>query len=123
MFAEGTVKVRVGEQVFHEVAEGNGPVNALNRALRKALAQHYPRLRNVHLTDYKVRILDSASGTAAMTRVLIDFADGERTWTTVGASTNIIEASWLALSDSVEYFIITDREEQARLAGAAAVLA
>ena len=64
----------------------------------------------VHLTDYKVRILDSTSGTAAMTRVLIDFADGERIWTTVGASTNIIEASWIALADSVEYFIITDAE-------------
>ncbi|MBW7885171.1 MAG: citramalate synthase, partial [Caldilineaceae bacterium] len=108
MFSEATVKVRVGERVFHEVAEGNGPVNALNRALRKAIQQFYPRLRAVHLTDYKVRILDSASGTAAITRVLIDFTDGRRTWTTVGASTNIIEASWMALSDSVEYFIITD---------------
>ena len=115
MFSEGTVKVQVGKQILHEVAEGNGPVNALNRALRKALTQYYPRLREVHLTDYKVRILDSAAGTAAMTRVLIDFADGTRSWTTVGASTNIIEASWIALSDSVEYFIITDREEQARL--------
>ena len=110
MFSEGTVKVQVGDQVLHEVAEGNGPVNALNRALRKALAKYYPRLRAVHLTDYKVRILDSASGTAAMTRVLIDFTDGERDWSTVGASTNIIEASWIALSDSVEYFILTDAE-------------
>ncbi len=123
MFSEGTVKVQVGDQILHEVAEGNGPVNALNRALRKALAKYYPRLRAVHLTDYKVRILDSASGTAAMTRVLIDFADGERTWTTVGASTNIIEASWIALSDSVEYFIITDREAQAKLVGAATAAA
>jgi len=110
MFSEATVKVKVGDRVLHEVAEGNGPVNALNRALRKAIGQFYPRLRAVHLTDYKVRILDSASGTAAMTRVLIDFADGERTWTTVGASTNIIEASWIALSDSVEYYILTDAE-------------
>ena len=70
----------------------------------------YPRLRAVHLTDYKVRILDSDSGTAAMTRVLIDFSDGDRQWTTVGASTNIIEASWIALSDSVEYYILTDGE-------------
>ncbi|MGL4651423.1 MAG: alpha-isopropylmalate synthase regulatory domain-containing protein [Caldilineaceae bacterium] len=68
----------------------------------------------MHLTDYKVRILDSASGTAAMTRVLIDFTDGERSWSTVGASTNIIEASWLALSDSVEYFIVTDPESARR---------
>jgi len=110
MFSEGTVKVRVGEHIFHEVAEGNGPVNALNRALRKAIQGFYPRLRDVHLVDYKVRILDSTSGTAAMTRVLIDFTDGERTWSTVGASTNIIEASWIALSDSVEYFILTDAE-------------
>lgn len=107
MFSEATVKVRVGDHILHEVAEGNGPVNALNRALRKAIIHYYPRLRDVHLTDYKVRILDSASGTAAMTRVLIDFSDGERTWSTVGASTNIIEASWIALSDSVEYFIVT----------------
>ena len=107
MFSEATVKVQVGDKLLHEVAEGNGPVNALNRALRKALMQYYPALREVHLTDYKVRILDSTAGTAAMTRVLIDFADGERLWTTVGASTNIIEASWIALSDSVEYFIIT----------------
>jgi 2-isopropylmalate synthase len=111
MFAEATVKVQVGERVLHEVAEGNGPVNALNRALRKALRQDYPRLGDVHLTDYKVRILDSTAGTAAMTRVLIDFTDGERSWTTVGASTNIIEASWLALSDSVEYFIATEGEK------------
>ena len=97
MFSEATVKVKIGDRVLHEVAEGNGPVNALNRALRKAIGQFYPRLRLVHLTDYKVRILDSTSGTAAMTRVLIDFADGERIWTTVGASTNIIEASWIAL--------------------------
>src|SRR5690606_19737579 len=96
MFSEATVKVRVGDRIFHEVAEGNGPVNALNRALRKAIMPFYPRLRAVHLTDYKVRILDSDSGTAAMTRVLIDFSDGDRQWTTVGASTNIIEASWIA---------------------------
>jgi 2-isopropylmalate synthase len=110
MFSEATVKVRVGDRIFHEVAEGNGPVNALNRALRKAIMPFYPRLRAVHLTDYKVRILDSDSGTAAMTRVLIDFSDGDRQWSTVGASTNIIEASWIALSDSVEYFILTDGE-------------
>ena len=110
MFSEATVKVRVGEHIFHEVADGNGPVNALNRALRKAILPFYPRLHSVHLTDYKVRILDSGSGTAAMTRVLIDFSDGDRRWTTVGASTNLIEASWIALSDSVEYFILTDGE-------------
>ncbi len=109
LFSEATVKVKIGERIFHEVAEGNGPVNALNRALRKATLQFYPRLEAVHLTDYKVRILNSDGGTAAVVRVLIDFTDGERTWTTVGASANIIEASWTALSDSVEYFLLTDK--------------
>lgn len=113
MFSEATVKVKVGEQILHEVAEGNGPVNALNRALRKAIIHYYPSVRDVHLKDYKVRILDSESGTAAMTRVLIDFSDGERNWSTVGASTNIIEASWIALSDSVEYFIVTQADHAA----------
>jgi 2-isopropylmalate synthase len=115
MFSEATVKVRVGDEIFHEVAEGNGPVNAMNLALRKAIQQFYPRLGEVHLTDYKVRILDSQSGTAAMVRVLIDSTDGERSWTTVGASTNIIEASWIALADGVEYFILTDAERQQAL--------
>ena len=116
MFSEATVKVTVGDEVFHEVAEGNGPVNAMNLALRKAIQNIYPRLRDVHLTDYKVRILDSQSGTAAMVRVLIDCTDGERSWTTVGASTNIIEASWIALSDSVEYYLLTEREREAQAA-------
>ncbi|GIV78459.1 MAG: citramalate synthase [Litorilinea sp.] len=114
MFSEATVKVRVGDKIFHEVAEGNGPVNAMNRALRKAIQQLYPRLQHHHLKDYKVRILDSESGTAAKVRVLIDSTDGERSWSTVGASTNIIEASWIALADSVEYFLLTDAERQAR---------
>ncbi len=115
MFSEATVKVRVGDRIFHEVAEGNGPVNALNLALRKAIEQFYPRLSKVHLKDYRVRILDSTSGTGAKVRVLIDCTDGERMWSTVGASTNIIEASWRALSDAVEYFVLTDGEEQDRL--------
>ena len=118
MFSEATVKVRIGDGVFHEVAEGNGPVNAMNLALRKAILQFYPRLSSVNLTDYKVRILDSKSGTAAMVRVLIDWTDGERTWSTVGASTNIIEASWIALADGTEYFIQTDAERQTALTGA-----
>jgi len=109
-FSEATVKVKIGDRVQHEVAEGNGPVNALTRALRKAIGRDFPHIREIHLSDYKVRILDSASGTAAMTRVLIDFTDGNRSWTTVGASTNIIEASWIALSDAMEYYILTDAE-------------
>jgi len=112
-FSEATVKVRVGEEIFHEVAEGNGPVNALNLALRKAIQQFYPRLSEVHLKDYKVRILNSENGTGAIVRVLIDSTNGKRSWTVVGASTNIIEASWIALSDSMEYFLLTDSEQQA----------
>ena len=115
-FSEATVKVKIGDRVQHEVADGNGPVNALARALRKAIGRDYPRIREIHLSDYKVRILDSANGTAAMTRVLIDFTDGERSWTTVGASTNIIEASWIALSDAMEYYILTDHERVEELA-------
>jgi len=112
LFSEATVKVKVGDELFHEVAEGNGPVNALNLALRKAIQQFYPRLSAVHLKDYKVRILNSESGTGAVVRVLIDSTDGERSWSMVGASTNIIEASWIALSDAIEYFLLTDRERQ-----------
>ena len=112
LFSEATVKVKVGDRIFHEVAEGNGPVNAMDLALRKAIEQFYPRLRTVNLIDYKVRILDSHSATGAIVRVLIDITDGERVWSTVGASTNIIEASWIALADAVEYFILTDAEKQ-----------
>ena len=96
MFSEATVKVTVGDEVFHEVAEGNGPVNAMNLALRKAIQNIYPRLRDVHLTDYKVRILDSQSGTAAMVRVLIDCTDGERSWTTSRQHQHH-RKSWIAL--------------------------
>ncbi len=103
IFAEATVKVRVDGEVQHTAAEGNGPVNALDMALRKALISHYPHIANFHLADYKVRILDSDSGTAATTRVLIDTQNGTKRWSTVGASANIIEASWRALADSVEY--------------------
>ena len=100
---EATVKVRVGAQGAHTVAEGDGPVNALDSALRMALGRFYPQLKDVQLTDYKVRILDSATGTAAKTRVLIESTDGHNEWGTVGASENIIEASLQALVDSMEY--------------------
>ena len=108
MAAEATVKVRVGDQVIHTAADGNGPVNALDAAVRKALLPFYPRLADVQLTDYKVRILDGEAGTAAQTRVLIDSANGRHTWSTVGSSTNIIEASWQALADSLEYALLRD---------------
>jgi 2-isopropylmalate synthase len=106
LFAEATVKVRVNGDVVHTVAEGNGPVNALDNALRKALLPKYPRLKHIQLTDYKVRILDSESATAAMTRVTITTSNSHGSWSTVGCSANIIEASWQALVDGLEYEIL-----------------
>ncbi|MBI1805860.1 MAG: citramalate synthase [Ignavibacteria bacterium] len=103
IFAEATVKVKVNGEVIHTVAEGVGPVHALDSALRKALVPVYPALQEFQLADYKVRILDGDNGTAATTRVLIDTQNGTKRWSTVGASANIIEASWYALADSIEY--------------------
>jgi len=101
--AEATVKVEVEGEVLHTAADGNGPVNALDSALRKALRAFYPQLDGVHLVDYKVRILDGDAATAAKTRVVIDSASEWGTWSTGGADTNIIAASWQALGDSLEY--------------------
>ncbi len=112
MLAEAMVKVRVGDQVMHTVAEGDGPVNALDQALRKALLQSYPSLAAVKLVDYKVRILEESTGTESQVRVLIESSDGEGDWRTVGSSTDIIEASWLALADSLEYWLIKQRQKQ-----------
>jgi 2-isopropylmalate synthase len=109
-FAEATVKLRIGDEVVHTAAEGNGPVAALDTALRKALLPVYPQLGRLKLVDYKVRILDSGSATGATTRVLVDTTDGLQTWGTVGASANIIEASWRALADAVEYGLRLCRE-------------
>ncbi len=106
LMAEATVKVRVGPKIMHTVADGNGPVNALDSALRKALVNVYPQLSSVSLVDYKVRILDSDNATAATTRVLIDTKQGSRRWSTIGANPNIIEASWRALADSMEYALL-----------------
>ncbi|MBW4435696.1 MAG: citramalate synthase [Pleurocapsa minor GSE-CHR-MK-17-07R] len=103
--AEAMVKIEIDGEVVHTAAEGNGPVNALDLALRKALMPRYPQIADFQLADYKVRILDSGSGTAATTRVLIDTQSGSRRWSSVGAGENIIRASWLALVDSVEYGI------------------
>ncbi len=105
LLAEGTVKVEVAGEVLHTAADGNGPVNALDGALRKALRAFYPVLDGVHLVDYKVRILDGTTATAARTRVIIDSQDGARTWSTMGSDTNIIAASAQALADSLEYAI------------------
>ncbi len=97
------IKIKVGDEHEITAAEGDGPVDALDGALRKALTKFYPRLVNVKLTDYKVRVLDSEMATAAKVRVLIESTDGKSDWTTIGVSTDIIEASWLALVDSIEY--------------------
>jgi 2-isopropylmalate synthase len=105
MLAEATVKVAVDGETLHTAADGNGPVNALDAALRKALRAFYPAIDNVHLVDYKVRILDGDAATAARTRVIIDSRDGARTWSTMGSDTNIIAASASALADSLEYAI------------------
>jgi 2-isopropylmalate synthase len=110
MLAEAMVKVKVGAEVMHTAAEGNGPVNALDRALRKALLEFYPQLTQVKLIDYKVRILEESEGTESQVRVLIASSDGEREWRTVGSSSNIIEASWYALADSLEYGLLKRKD-------------
>jgi len=104
--AEAMVKVRVNNEIMHTVAEGDGPVNALDTALRKALLVFYPSLAAVKLVDYKVRILEESTGTESQVRVLIESSDGVNDWRTVGSSTDIIEASWLALADSLEYWLL-----------------
>ncbi|MFW5806512.1 MAG: citramalate synthase [Spirochaetota bacterium] len=109
MVTEATVKVRVGEEVYHTASEGNGPVDALYRALSKALSPVIEGFDQVQLADYKVRILEGVNGTAATTRVLVDMTLDGRRWSTVGASTNIIEASWQAVSDGIEYGLLQYR--------------
>ena len=103
---EATLKVHLGPERIIATAEGNGPVNALDSALRRALGSRFPALDHVHLTDYKVRVLDTQKGTGAVTRVLIDTTNGDRTWTTIGVSENIIEASWQALYDSLVFGLL-----------------
>jgi 2-isopropylmalate synthase len=105
---EATVKVCIGEKLMHEVSEGDGPVNALDGALRKALLPTYPRLSEMHLVDYKVRVVNARAETAARVRVVIEWRDNDSVWGTVGVSENIIEASWLALADSFEYKLYKD---------------
>jgi 2-isopropylmalate synthase len=114
LFAEAMVKVRVNGELLHTAAEGNGPVDALDHALRKALVGHYPAVAELKLADYKVRILDGSLGTAAVTRVLVDTQRGPRRWSTVGASPNIIEASWRAIVDAVEYGLVLDSAGEER---------
>lgn len=106
--SQAIVKVEVGGEILHTVAEGDGPVNAIDRALRKALEGVFPGLKSVHLEDYKVRVLSSADGTAARVRVLIESSDGQDVWGTVGVSENVIEASWIALADSLHFKLMRE---------------
>lgn len=112
--SEATVRVSIQGKEYHTVAEAHGPVSALDQALRKALAESFPFIDQVSLTDFKVRLLDDALGTDAITRVLIESTDDEETWGTVGASDNIIDASWQALRDSMEYKILLEEERSER---------
>lgn len=114
--SEASIKLRVGDRVVHTAAEGNGPVNALDTALRKALTEVYPSIARVELVDFKVRVLEGSQGTGALVRVLIESSDGERSWGTVGVSTNLIEAAWQALSDSLAHYLIRN-EGMERAAG------
>lgn len=108
---EATVKLLVGKERVYSVDEGDGPVNALDAALRKSLRPYYPQIDDIQLADYKVRILDSRRGTAARTRVLVASTDGKSSWGTVGVSNNVIEASWLALVDAIEFKLLPDGEK------------
>ena len=112
MLSEAMVKIKVGGKIMHTASEGNGPVNALDQAMRKALLQFYPNLAQVKLVDYKVRILEESVGTESQVRVLIESSDGIDTWRTVGSSANIIGASWMALADSVAYWLLKQEARQ-----------
>ncbi|HOX10089.1 MAG TPA: alpha-isopropylmalate synthase regulatory domain-containing protein, partial [Candidatus Omnitrophota bacterium] len=112
LLSEATIKVKVNRIVEHTAAEGDGPINALDNALRKALLEFYPALAEMHLSDFKVRVLDEKAGTAAKVRVLIQSQDSKDSWWTIGVSENIIEASWNALVDSIEYKLLKDRKVQ-----------
>lgn len=108
-FSEATIMVKVGKSIEHTASTGNGPVNALDNALRKALEKFYPELKKVRLKDYKVRVVNSGKGTASKVRVLVESGDEEEVWSTVGVSENIIEASWQAIVDSIEYKLCKEK--------------
>ena len=108
MLSEATVKIQVDKEIRHTVSEGDGPIDALDKALRKGLKNFYPSIEKIRLTDYKVRVVNEDNGTGATVRVIIESADEKQVWHTVGASSNIIEASWIALSDSIEWWLITN---------------
>ena len=106
MLSEATIKLRTENKVIHTAAEGNGPVDALDKATRKGLIDTFPEINKIRLTDYIVRVVEEGTGTGAVVRVIIESSDDKDVWTTVGASSNIIEASWLALYDSIEWFLL-----------------
>ena len=114
---EATVKIRIGDDIRHEVAEGDGPVNALDAAMRKALNGRFPSLRNLHLVDFKVRVINFEAATAAGVRVVIESQDEDEVWGTVGVSENIIEASWIAMVDSFEYKLCKDDQKAEKIRG------
>ncbi len=120
LITEATVKLNVDGDVRHEVGEGDGPVNALDAALRKAMTDRYPSLHEMSLVDYKVRAINSEAGTAARIRVIIESKDAHGVWGTVGVSENIIEASWIALVDAIEYKLYKDESRQEQTAALAA---
>jgi len=116
---EATIKIWVDGERYVRTAEGNGPVNALDRALRDALVEIHPHLRDIDLVNFKVRILDEAKGTDAVTRVLLDASDGDQVWGSIGVSENVIEASWEALVDSLEYgMLVSERQTRDEAASA-----
>ena len=110
-YSEATIQVEVDGTVEHTAAEGDGPVNALDNAIRKALSRFYPQISDIRLTDYKVLVINAKAGTAAKVRVLIESTDGLDFWGTVGVSENVIEASWLALLDSLNYKLMIDQKK------------
>jgi 2-isopropylmalate synthase len=120
VMTEATIKIWVEGERYIRTAEGNGPVNALDRALRSAIGETYPHLRDIELVNFKVRILDETKGTGAITRVLLDASDGTDTWGSIGVSENIIEASWEALVDSLEAGMLPRRAEHSRRPATAA---
>jgi len=111
MISEATIKVSVDGKDEHTAADGNGPVNAMDRAIKKALTRFFPEIEEIHLIDYKVRVLDAKAGTAAKVRVLVESTDGKESWTTVGVSVNVIQASWKAIIDSILYKLIFLRKK------------
>ena len=106
ILSEATIKIKTKDEIFHTAAEGNGPVGALDNATRKALIGTFPEINKIRLTDYIVRVVEEGTGTGAVVRVIIESSDDKEVWTTVGASSNIIEATWIALADSIEWFLI-----------------